>query len=79
MNPSWVMVGIALGGMIFQAGIGWSYFSRFKALEEKVDDHTLKIPETNARIDQHEWRLTNHDQRLHTHDLEIEKMRSNKA
>ena len=32
MNPSWVMVGIALGGMIFQAGIGWSYFSRFKAL-----------------------------------------------
>lgn len=75
MNPSWVMVAIAAGGIIFQAGIGWAVVGRMSRIERKVDDHSGDIGKANAAIAQHEWRITNHDQRLHSHDQVLDRLR----
>lgn len=75
MNPSWVMVGVAMGGIIFQAGIGWAVLGRLKRMEEQTDANTLARTALAGRLDQHEWRITAHDTRLHTHDSQIDKLR----
>ena len=76
MNPAWVMVAIAGAGMVFQAGIGWSFINRFAKVEDKVDTHTNSLSDVKASVSQHEWRITAHDTRLHLHDEALDKLRN---
>lgn len=76
MNPAWVMVAIAAGGMVFQAGIGWAVIGRFNKLEKKVDEHADGLASVKTAQVQHEWRITSHDQRLHEHDKQIDVLRN---
>ena len=69
------MVAIAAGGMVFQAGIGWSVVARMGKIETKVDGHADELNSIKTAQVQHECRITSHDQRLHAHDEQIDKLR----
>ena len=73
------MVVIAGGGMIFQAGIGWSFINRIAKIESRVDGHTDHLSDIKSTLGQHEWRITAHDTRLHLHDEAIDKLRATKG
>lgn len=48
INPAWVVAGIAMGGILVNAGIAWSQASRVEGLEQRLRAVEAKVAVLDA-------------------------------
>ena len=68
MRPEWIMVVIAIAGLVFQAGIGWAMLI---SVNRTLGDQLKKSEEHADRLSDHHAKLNEHERWLERHEAEL--------